>query len=150
MLTGRRDAGRSTAIRTIYAPGDAGDFPIKQAFLAFLQADTVAEHIVAEASGKPFATPFDPVSMCVMEMFDKATFAQVPLQLTGDAARPVEVRPDADGDVQGRDAPIPSLFTPVARTLASLTSETSTLLVHSRGPVSASTGPPSFLEGSGP
>jgi sulfide:quinone oxidoreductase len=37
------------------------------------------------------------VSMCVMEQFDKATFAQVPLRLTDDPARPVEVRPDADG-----------------------------------------------------
>jgi sulfide:quinone oxidoreductase len=36
--------------------------------------------------------------MCVMEMFEKATFAQVPLRVTGDPARPVEVRPDADGD----------------------------------------------------
>ena len=33
-----------------------------------------------------------------MEQFDKATFAQVPLRLTGDASHPVEVRPDADGD----------------------------------------------------
>jgi len=38
------------------------------------------------------------VSMCIMEMFDKATFAQVPLELTGDPARPVTVRPGADGD----------------------------------------------------
>ena len=82
----------------IYAPGDAGDFPVKQAFLAFLQADTVAEHIAADGGAHAFETPFDPVSMCIMEMFDKATFAQVPLQLTGDPARPVAVRPDADGD----------------------------------------------------
>jgi NADH dehydrogenase FAD-containing subunit len=82
----------------IYAPGDAGDFPVKQAFLAFLQADTVAEHIAAEAGMHEFERPFDPVSMCIMEMFDKATFAQVPLELTGDPARPVAVRPDADGD----------------------------------------------------
>jgi sulfide:quinone oxidoreductase len=82
----------------VYAPGDAGDFPVKQAFLAFLQADTVAEHIGSQASGKPFAAPFDPVSMCVMEMFDKATFAQVPLEVTGDPTEPVRVRPDADGD----------------------------------------------------
>jgi NADH dehydrogenase FAD-containing subunit len=75
----------------IYAPGDAGDFPVKQ-------ADTVAEHIAAEVGDHPFERPFDPVSMCIMEMFDKATFAQVPLQLTGDPARPVTVRPDADGD----------------------------------------------------
>jgi NADH dehydrogenase FAD-containing subunit len=82
----------------IYAPGDAGDFPVKQAFLAFLQADTVAEHIASEAGMHAFEKPFDPVSMCIMEMFDKATFAQVPLALTGDPARPVTVRADADGD----------------------------------------------------
>jgi sulfide:quinone oxidoreductase len=35
--------------------------------------------------------------LCVMEQFDKATFAQVPLRLTGDPAHPIEVRPDADG-----------------------------------------------------
>jgi NADPH-dependent 2,4-dienoyl-CoA reductase/sulfur reductase-like enzyme len=82
----------------IYAPGDAGDFPVKQAFLAFLQADTVAEHISSELGVHAFERPFDPVSMCIMEMFDKATFAQVPLELTGDPSRPVQVRPDANGD----------------------------------------------------
>lgn len=82
----------------VYAPGDAGDFPVKQAFLAFLQADTVAEHIAAETGAHEFERPFDPVSMCIMEMFDKATFAQVPLEVTGDPAHPVAVRPDADGD----------------------------------------------------
>jgi sulfide:quinone oxidoreductase len=82
----------------VYAPGDAGDFPVKQAFLAFLQADTVAEHIAAGTGAHAFEKPFDPVSMCIMEMFDKATFAQVPLQLTGDPARPVTVRADANGD----------------------------------------------------
>ena len=82
----------------IYAPGDAGDFPVKQAFLAFLQADRSPSTSRAQASGKPFAAAFDPVSMCVMEMFDKATFAQVPLEVTGDPAQPVRVRPDADGD----------------------------------------------------
>jgi NADH dehydrogenase FAD-containing subunit len=82
----------------IYAPGDAGDFPVKQAFLAFLQADTVAEHIAASVGAHEFEKPFDPVSMCIMEMFDKATFAQVPLELTGDPMRPVTVRDDADGD----------------------------------------------------
>jgi sulfide:quinone oxidoreductase len=81
----------------IYAPGDSGDFPVKQAFLAFLQADAVAEHIAAQVEGREARTPFDPVSMCIMEMLDNATFAQVPLRLTGDPARPVEVRPDADG-----------------------------------------------------
>jgi sulfide:quinone oxidoreductase len=82
----------------VYAPGDAGDFPVKQAFLAFLQADTVAEHIAADLGAHEFERPFDPVSMCIMEMFDKATFAQVPLELTGDPSHPVTVRSDADGD----------------------------------------------------
>jgi NADH dehydrogenase FAD-containing subunit len=82
----------------IYAPGDAGDFPVKQAFLAFLQADAVAEHIAAVTGEEEFERPFDPISMCVMEMFDKATFAQVPLELTGDPSQPVAVRPGAGDD----------------------------------------------------
>ncbi len=82
----------------IFAVGDAGDFPVKQAFLAFLQADAAAAHLTAELQGGAPALDFDPVSMCVMEQFDKATFAQVPLRLTGDPARPTEVRPGADGD----------------------------------------------------
>jgi sulfide:quinone oxidoreductase len=90
----------------IYAPGDAGDFPVKQAFLAFLQADTTADHITAGVRGKMFDNAFDPVSMCVMEMFDKATFAQVPLRLTGDPLRPVEVRPDANGSYQVGVSPL--------------------------------------------
>ena len=90
----------------IYAPGDAGDFPVKQAFLAFLQADTVAEHVAADGGAHAFETPFDPVSMCIMEMFDKATFAQVPVELTGDPARPVRVRPDADGDYKVGTSPL--------------------------------------------
>lgn len=47
----------------IYAPGDGGDFPVKQAFLAFLaflQANAVANHIGSRVEGKSFATPFDP------------------------------------------------------------------------------------------
>jgi len=68
----------------VYAPGDAGDFPVKQAFLAFLQADTVAERIAADLLGHPFERPLDPVSMCIMEMRDPD--------------RPVTVRAHADGD----------------------------------------------------
>jgi hypothetical protein len=81
----------------IYAPGDAGDFPVKQAFLAFLQADAAAEDIAAGIFDREPRATFDPVSMCVMEEFDTATFAQVPLTVTGDPARPVVVRADADG-----------------------------------------------------
>jgi sulfide:quinone oxidoreductase len=90
----------------IYAPGDAGDFPVKQAFLAMLQADATADHIASLVGTREFAQPFDPVSMCVMEMLDKATFAQVPLQLTGDPSHPVEVRPDADGDYKVGVSPL--------------------------------------------
>ena len=83
----------------IYVAGDAGDFPVKQAFLAFLQADAAAEHISARILGEEEpAAGFEPLSMCVMEQFDKATFAQVPLRLTGVEERPVEVDPAAPGD----------------------------------------------------
>ena len=89
---------RLPAYPEVFAVGDAGDFPVKQAFLAFLQADVAASQIAAELGAKQEALSFDPVSMCVMEQFDKATFAQVPLRLTGDPAHPIEVRPDANGD----------------------------------------------------
>ncbi|MFE5587582.1 NAD(P)/FAD-dependent oxidoreductase [Kitasatospora sp. NPDC056531] len=81
----------------VYAPGDAGDFPVKQAFLALLQAHAVAEHITTVVDPELLARPrpFVPLSMCVMEMLDKATFAQVPLEETGDPNRPVRVAADA-------------------------------------------------------
>jgi NADH dehydrogenase FAD-containing subunit len=86
----------------IYAAGDAGDFPVKQAFLAFLQADAVAEHLAAQVRGTGgAAAPFKPTSMCVMEEFNTATFAQVPLRLTGLAEHPLEVHPDGDAYLVG-------------------------------------------------
>ncbi|MCL4286305.1 MAG: FAD-dependent oxidoreductase [Thermoleophilia bacterium] len=90
----------------VYVPGDAGDFPIKQAFLAFLQADAVANHIDAGLRGRDFDQPFDPVSMCIMEMLDKATFAQVPVEVTGDPDRPVRVRPDGNGGYKVGTSPV--------------------------------------------
>jgi sulfide:quinone oxidoreductase len=95
-VTTRFDTRQAIEEPDVYVPGDAGDFPVKQAFLAFLQADAVAEHITAAVEDRLFEGGFDPVSMCVMEMLDKAAFAQVPLRLTGDPARPVEVRPFAE------------------------------------------------------
>nr|WP_042178600.1 FAD-dependent oxidoreductase [Kibdelosporangium sp. MJ126-NF4]CEL13285.1 Sulfide-quinone reductase [Kibdelosporangium sp. MJ126-NF4]CTQ98976.1 Sulfide-quinone reductase [Kibdelosporangium sp. MJ126-NF4] len=82
----------------IFAPGDAGDFPVKQAFLALLQADAVANKIVADITNHAPQGLFEPTSMCVMEMFDKATFAQVPLRLTDDPASPVTVDLDVAGE----------------------------------------------------
>jgi NADH dehydrogenase FAD-containing subunit len=79
----------------IYAPGDAGDFPVKQAYLALLQAGAVAQDIAAQVRQRPPKGGFEPVSMCVMEMLDRATFAQVPLRLTKDPAAPVAIDEDA-------------------------------------------------------
>ncbi|WP_158888122.1 NAD(P)/FAD-dependent oxidoreductase [Amycolatopsis anabasis] len=90
----------------IFAPGDAGDFPVKQAFLALLQADAVAETIAGEIQHTTPAAGFEPTSMCVMEMFDKATFAQVPLTLTGNPARPVAVDAVAGHDYRVGTSPI--------------------------------------------
>ena len=81
-------------VPTVYAPGDAGDFPLKQAFLAFLEADAVAESIAADVLEQPPGFGFEPVSMNVIEQLDKTTFASVPLALTGDPSRPVAVRDD--------------------------------------------------------
>jgi sulfide:quinone oxidoreductase len=61
---------------------------------------------LADVTGRPFDQPFDSVSMCIMEMFDKATFAQVPVELTGDPAMPVRVRPDANGDYKVGTSPL--------------------------------------------
>jgi sulfide:quinone oxidoreductase len=100
------DTRRVVGRERVFAPGDAGDFPVKQAFLAFLQADATAEAIASEIVGRERRLAFDPVSMCVMEQFDKATFAQVPLQVTGDRRRPVMVRPDANGDYRVGVSPL--------------------------------------------
>jgi sulfide:quinone oxidoreductase len=75
----------------VFAVGDAADFPVKQAFLALLQADAAADHLAAEIAGRQPAVDFEPMSMCVMEELNKATFAQVPLRYTDDPLRPVAV-----------------------------------------------------------
>ncbi len=92
----------------IYAPGDAGDFPVKQAFLAFLQADAVADDLAAviAPSTSRLPKPFVPTSMCVMETLDSATFAQVPLELSGDPAHPVRVARGAGGAYRVGTSPL--------------------------------------------
>ena len=75
----------------IFAAGDAADFPIKQAFLALLQGDAAADHIASEITGEPARVKFEPMSMCLMEELNKATFAQVPLRHTGSPEKPVQV-----------------------------------------------------------
>lgn len=74
---------RAVGLADVYAPGDAGDFPLKQAFLALLQAGAVAEDIAARVEGRAPEAGFDPVALCVLEALDTATFAQVPLRVVG-------------------------------------------------------------------
>jgi NADH dehydrogenase FAD-containing subunit len=88
------DSRQVEGIPDIYAVGDAADFPIKQAFLAFLQADAAAEDIAGRILRTEPRSVFEPMGMCVMEQFDKATFAQVPLRLTALPDRPIEVLAD--------------------------------------------------------
>ncbi|HVX63136.1 MAG TPA: FAD-dependent oxidoreductase [Pirellulales bacterium] len=85
------DSRRVKGFEEVFTVGDAADFPIKQAFLALLQADAAADHLAAEILGVKPQVDFEPMSMCVMEEFNRATFAQVPLKYTGDLQNPVEV-----------------------------------------------------------
>lgn len=82
---------RVTGQDTVFAAGDIADFPIKQAFLALLQADAAADHIAAAIKGRAPEVDFEPMSMCVMEELNKATFAQVPLKYTCNPEKPVTV-----------------------------------------------------------
>jgi sulfide:quinone oxidoreductase len=88
------DSRRVKGHPNIFAVGDTADFPIKQAFLALLQGDAAAEHLAADIEDRKPKVLYEPVSMCVMEELNKATFAQVPLKYTGDPARPVGVDVD--------------------------------------------------------
>lgn len=69
---------------SIYAIGDANDFPLNQGFLAMLQANTAMRHLIMKLQGKQFK-PFEALTMCIMYMGSTATFAQCPLKLAGDA-----------------------------------------------------------------
>ena len=80
----------------LYAPGDAGDFPLKDTFLSLLEADAAADHLVAAITGGEFKRPFDAVTMNVIDMLDRAAFAQLPLELTDDRDHPVRLRSGAE------------------------------------------------------
>jgi NADH dehydrogenase FAD-containing subunit len=69
----------------IYAVGDGSDYPVKQAFLALLQADAAAEHLAAQLLGTEPGFVFEPSSLWMMEQFGQALFAQVPLGLDEEA-----------------------------------------------------------------
>jgi sulfide:quinone oxidoreductase len=85
------DTRRVQGMENIYVVGDGGDFPVKQAFLALGMAGTVSHNIANEIMGEANHDTFDPLSMCIMEQLDSGLYAQVPLHLTGDPTRAVEV-----------------------------------------------------------
>ncbi len=86
-----QDSRRVEGFERIFAVGDAADFPVKQAFLALLQADAAAEHIAAGILQCDPEIDFHPMNIYVMEQLDKATFAQTPLRYTIDPGKPVTV-----------------------------------------------------------
>lgn len=53
--------GRVPGLPSVYAAGDAVDFPVKQGGLAAQEADSVAEHIAARYGAGVEATPFRPM-----------------------------------------------------------------------------------------
>jgi NADH dehydrogenase FAD-containing subunit len=82
----------------IYAPGDGGDFPLKDGFLALLQADAAADHIAAVVRRARFERPFEPISTQIIDMLDKAAFAQLALETTDDPDHPVRLRSSGADD----------------------------------------------------
>jgi hypothetical protein len=84
----------------VFAPGDAGDFPIKQAYLAFLQSHAAAEAIAGAVTGDGAREGFDPVSLYLMDDLERATFARVPLDYSGRTAEAVGVHHGAAGGSQ--------------------------------------------------
>jgi NADH dehydrogenase FAD-containing subunit len=64
----------------IYAVGDVSDFPIKQAYIALLQADAASEYISSLILEEEPEFDFEPMSVWMMEQFDQALIAQVPFE----------------------------------------------------------------------
>jgi len=84
----------------IFAPGDAGDFPLKQAYLAFLQSHAVAEAISGALTGEGPREGFDPVALYLMDDLERATFARVPLDFSGRTADALGLRRGGAGGQQ--------------------------------------------------
>jgi sulfide:quinone oxidoreductase len=90
----------------VFAVGDTADFPLKQAYLALLQADAAADHIAAEILGTQPKIDFHPVNLYVMEQFNKAAFVQAPLKYTASGSGQVEVDPEAAHEYQVGVSPL--------------------------------------------
>jgi sulfide:quinone oxidoreductase len=72
---------------SVYAVGDASNYPVKQGFLALLQADAAAEHFAAELLGEEPAFAFEPRGTWLMKQFDQALLAEGALEKKAPHAR---------------------------------------------------------------
>lgn len=63
----------------VYAVGDASDFPVKQAFMAFLQADAAADHLAAMVLDTEPQLDFELINMRLMGAADASVFGRPPL-----------------------------------------------------------------------
>jgi sulfide:quinone oxidoreductase len=77
------DSRRVAGYERIFAVGDAADFPVKQAFLLCSRPTRLPSIWPPISSNAIRKSTFDPMNIYVMEQFDKATFAQVPMRQTG-------------------------------------------------------------------
>jgi len=82
-LTCRPDDRSVIGPDCVYAPGDAGDFPVKQAFLAVTQGRAVATAIAARLNGRPVDTGFEPTAFSVLDTVDKGILVDAPLTAAG-------------------------------------------------------------------
>ena len=53
-----------------------------------------------------FKRPFEPVSVQIIEMLDKAAFAQLPLEVTGDPDHPVRLGSNGDAEYKVGVSPL--------------------------------------------
>lgn len=80
----------------VYAVGDTSDFPVKQAFLAFLQADAAADHLAAQVLGAEPQLDFEMINMRLMGAADASVFGRPPIAGPSGGANLGAV-PPADG-----------------------------------------------------
>lgn len=66
---------QSVTADDIYAVGDASDYPVKQGYLALLQADSAGEHIASRVLGVEPEFQFRPSTFWMMEELNATLFA---------------------------------------------------------------------------
>lgn len=70
------DSRRLVSTDHIYAVGDGSDYPVKQGFIALLQADAAAEHITSAILDREPMFTFSATLFWLMEEFDQVLFAR--------------------------------------------------------------------------